>query len=226
MTIVIRQFIVPAATIDPFFSFEHTDTMSQPVQQSQTEIIVTGFGGQGIILAGRILGMAASLGDKKESTLVQAYGPESRGGACNAQVIISDTPIHYPYVNTPDILIAMSQAGYDKFVTALADDSVLLIDEDLVRLQQAPCDHFAIPATRMAENLGNKMMANIIMLGFCTAVTGAVSSRAAQATIADSVPRGTSERNIEAFGKGFDYGLSTLKGRRKVAAGQAGALAS
>ena len=89
--------------------------MSTQTKHSQTEIIVTGFGGQGIILAGRILGMAASLVDKKESTLVQAYGPESRGGACNAQVIISDTPIHYPYVNTPKILVAMSQAGYDKF---------------------------------------------------------------------------------------------------------------
>jgi 2-oxoglutarate ferredoxin oxidoreductase subunit gamma len=199
--------------------------MSKLAQSSQTEIIVTGFGGQGIILAGRILGMAASLGDKKESTLVQAYGPESRGGACNAQVIISDTPIHYPYVNTPKILIAMSQAGYDKFASALVMDSVLLVDQDLVAPEASPCDHFAIPATRMAENLGNKMMANIIMIGFCTAITGAVSNEAAQATIADSVPKGTEERNIEAFNKGFDYGLSTLKGREKRAAGHRGAMA-
>ena len=186
--------------------------MSTNQSPGQTGIIVTGFGGQGIILAGRILGMSASLGDKKESTLVQAYGPESRGGACNAQVIISDTPIHYPYVNTPRILIAMSQAGYDKFVPTLAKDSVLLVDQDLVNPEDAPCDHFAIPATRMAENLGNKMMANIIMIGFCTAITEAVSSGAAQATIADSVPKGTAERIIEAFTKVFDYGLSTLKG--------------
>lgn len=198
--------------------------MSKKAQSSQTEIIVTGFGGQGIILAGRILGMSASLGDKKESTLVQAYGPESRGGACNAQVIISDRPIHYPYVNTPKILVAMSQAGYDKFGPALAPDSVLLVDQDLVDPDNAACDHYAIPATRMAENLGNKMMANIIMLGFCTAITKAVSSEAAQATIARSVPKGTEERNIEAFTKGFDYGLSTLKGREKRAAGQAGAV--
>ena len=199
--------------------------MSKRTSSGQIGIIVTGFGGQGIILAGRILGMAASLGDKKESTLVQAYGPESRGGACNAQVIIADAPIHYPYVNTPKILIAMSQAGYDKFAPALAADSVLLVDQDLVAAEGAPCDHFAIPATRMAENLGNKMMANIIMLGFCTAVTNAVSTEAAQATIADSVPKGTAERNIEAFTKGYDYGLSTLKGREKRAAGQTGALA-
>ena len=192
----------------------------------QTEIIVTGFGGQGIILAGRILGMAASLGDKKESTLVQAYGPESRGGACNAQVIISDVPIHYPYVNRPHILVAMSQAGYDKFAPALEPASILLVDQDLVNPEHTVCDHFAIPATRMAENLGNKMMANIIMLGFCTAVTGAVTNAAAQAMVRTSVPKGTEDRNIEAFTKGYDYGLSTLKGREKRAAGQTGALAS
>lgn len=198
--------------------------MSTQDNNTQTEIIVTGFGGQGIILTGRILGMSASIGDKKESTLVQAYGPESRGGACNAQVIISDKPIHYPYVSTPHILVAMSQAGYDKFAPALQPDAVLLVDQDLVNPEQAPCDHFAIPATRMAENLGNKMMANIIMLGFCTAITKAVSTASAQASIARSVPKGTEERNIEAFNKGFDYGLSTLKGREKRAAGQAGAV--
>jgi 2-oxoglutarate ferredoxin oxidoreductase subunit gamma len=199
--------------------------MRTNTEHSQTEIIVTGFGGQGIILAGRILGMAASLIDKKESTLVQAYGPESRGGACNAQVIISDTPIHYPYVSTPRILVALSQAGYDKFAPALLADSVLLVDQDLVNPEHAVCDHFAIPATRMAENLGNKMMANIIMLGFCTAITGAISTEAAQTTISTSVPKGTEERNIEAFTKGYDYGLSTLKGREKRAAGQTGVLA-
>ena len=200
--------------------------MTTPQPPKQTEIIVTGFGGQGIILAGRILGMAASLGDKKESTLVQAYGPESRGGACNAQVIISNTPIHYPYVNRPHILVAMSQAGYDKFAPALEPASILLADQDLVNPEHAVCDHFAIPATRMAENLGNKMMANIIMLGFCTAVTGAVTNAAAQAMVRKSVPKGTEDRNIEAFTKGYDYGLSTLKGREKRAAGQTGALAS
>lgn len=199
-------------------------TTTQPPKQ--TEIIVTGFGGQGIILAGRILGMAASLGDHKESTLVQAYGPESRGGACNAQVIISDTPIHYPYVNQPHILVAMSQTGYEKFAPALESSSVLLVDQDLVNPENAACDQYAIPATRMAEKLGNKMMANIIMIGFCTAVTEVVTSEAAQDTVRKSVPKGTEDRNIEAFTKGYDYGLSTLKGRKKRAAGQTGALAS
>jgi 2-oxoglutarate ferredoxin oxidoreductase subunit gamma len=199
--------------------------MTIPAHNTQTEVIVTGFGGQGIILAGRILGMSASLGDNKESTLVQAYGPESRGGACNAQVIIAETPIHYPYVNAPHILMALSQAGYEKFASVLRPDSTLLVDQDLVTPQEVPCDHFAIPATRMAENLGNKMMANIIMLGFCTAITNVVTTKAIQATISETVPKGTEERNIEAFNKGFDYGMSTLKGREKRAAGQTGAMA-
>jgi 2-oxoglutarate ferredoxin oxidoreductase subunit gamma len=202
--------------------------MAQKTNNTQIGIIVTGFGGQGIILAGRILGMSASIGDKKESTLVQAYGPESRGGACNAQVMIADLPIHYPYINAPQILIALSQAGYDKFAPSLNADSILLIDQDLVTLdpsREKACDYFAISATRMAENLGNKMMANIIMLGFCTAITQVVSSEAIKKTISESVPKGTETRNIEAFAKGFDYGLSTLKGREKRASGQTGALA-
>ncbi|WP_028583055.1 2-oxoacid:acceptor oxidoreductase family protein [Desulfogranum mediterraneum] len=192
---------------------------------TQTEIIVTGFGGQGIILAGKILGMSASLGDHKESTLVQAYGPESRGGACNAQVIIADRPIHYPYVQTPIILIAMSQAGYDKFSGQVRKDGTLLIDQDLVPISEAPCPFYGIPATRMAEKLGNKMMANIIMLGFTTAITQVVSIPAAKKTISQSVPKGTEERNIQAFSKGYDYGLSTLKGQERRAAGQPGAIA-
>ncbi len=190
----------------------------------QSEIIVTGFGGQGIILAGKILGMSASLGDKKESTLVQAYGPESRGGACNAQVIISENPIHYPYVQTPHILIAMSQAGYDKFKDQLTEKSVLLIDQDLVPIESASCDYYSIPATRMAEKLGNKMMANIIMVGFTTAITKVVSSDSTQDTVKQSVPKGTEEKNIKAFNQGFDYGMSTLRGREQRAAGHTGAI--
>ena len=79
------------------------------------EILITGFGGQGIVLAGQIVGKAASLIDHKESTLTQSYGPEARGGSCSAQVIISDGFIHFPYVRQPDILVCMSQGGFDKY---------------------------------------------------------------------------------------------------------------
>jgi 2-oxoglutarate ferredoxin oxidoreductase subunit gamma len=188
------------------------------------EILITGFGGQGIVLAGLILGKAASLKDRKESTLTQSYGPEARGGACSAQVIISNGTIHYPYVRKPDVLVCMSQGGFDKFCVNLKDDGALIIDQDLVQLSEVKAgDIFAIPATRIAEELGRKMMANIVMLGFFTAVTGIVSVDAIRNTVSASVPKGTEELNVSAFNKGYDFGLATLKGRQKKAAGRKGA---
>lgn len=187
------------------------------------EILLTGFGGQGIVLAGLILGKTASLGDKKESTLTQSYGPEARGGACSAQVIISDGTIHYPYVRHPDVLVCLSQGGYDKYAAMLKEGGQLLVDQDLVRSVKAEnCDYFAIPATRFAEEMGRKMMANIVMLGFFTAVSATVSVESARNTVEKSVPKGTEQMNLKAFNKGYEFGLATLKGRMKKAAGMKG----
>lgn len=200
-------------------------TNTQDHRQKKMEIVITGFGGQGIILAGFILGKAAAIGDKMESTLTQSYGPESRGGSCSAQVVISDEMIHYPYISRPDILVCMSQSGHDKLIGQIKQKGTLIIDQDLVRPSKGlKCDFFAIPATRMAEELGRKMMANIIMLGFVTALTNIISKDAAQKAVAQSVPKGTEEMNIKAFKKGNDYGLAILKGRQKKAAGQTGAI--
>ena len=190
------------------------------LQPKKQEVLITGFGGQGIVLAGRILGTAVVIGDHRHSTLVQAYGPEARGGACSAQVIISDDPIHYPNVRRPDILVCMSQSGYEKFIGQLKEEGTLIIDQDLVSPYGKEREYFQIPSTRMAEELGRKMMANIIMLGFFTSITGAVSEEAARSTVADSVPKGTEEMNITAFNKGYDYGLAVLKGKKKKASGE------
>ena len=175
-----------------------------------------------------ILGEAAVIGDHKESTLVQAYGPEARGGACSAQVIIANGAIHYPYVRHPDILVCMSQGGFDKFFGDLKENGTLMIDQDLVNPstvlpKESDRPYFAIPATRMAEELGRKMMANIIMLGFFTAITGAISVDAARNSVTELVPKGTEKMNIKAFTKGCDYGLAVLKGREKKASGNRGA---
>jgi len=191
--------------------------------EKRKEIVFTGFGGQGIVLAGRILGMSAALGDHMQSTLIQSYGPEARGGACSAQVIISDGAIHYPYVRHPDILICMSQAGFDKFIGQLKEDGTLIIDQDLVRPKGLDQDFFSIPSTRLAEELGRKMMANIIMFGFFTALTGAVTLDAARKAVIESVPKGTEKMNATAFNKGCDYGQAILKGREKRARGRRGA---
>ncbi|MDA8137716.1 MAG: 2-oxoacid:acceptor oxidoreductase family protein [Desulfobacteraceae bacterium] len=188
------------------------------------QITITGFGGQGVVLAGKILGQAAAIEDKLESTLVQSYGPESRGGACSAQVTIADGPIYFPYIQNPDILVCMSQSGYDKQYPTIKKEGVLVIDQDLVK----PVDereHFAIPCTRFAEELGNKMMANIIMIGFFTAITGVVTQEAARNTVQGSVPKGTEQKNLKAFDRGWEFAQATLKGRRHKAAGQVGVVA-
>lgn len=191
-------------------------------ENKKQEVIITGFGGQGIVLAGRILGMAAALWDRKESTLVQSYGPESRGGACCAQVIISDDVIRYPYVKTADVLVCMSQSAYEKYKGQLKPEGYLLTDKDLVTPNEER-DFFSVPSTRMAEELGRTMMANIIMLGFLTAVTALISEKSAKEAVVSSVPKGTEEMNLKAFAKGYDYGLSKLKGREKKSIGKAGA---
>lgn len=186
------------------------------VQEMHKEILFTGFGGQGIVLAGMIVGRAASLGDHRESTLTQSYGPEARGGACSAQVIIADKPIHYPYVRRPDVLVCLSQGGYDKYIVWLKEDGLLLLDQDLVRPHgERSGPTYAIPATRFAEELGRRMMANIVMVGFFTAVTQAVSLQAARETVQALVPKGTEKMNVAAFDKGYEFGLAVLKGRRK-----------
>jgi len=190
------------------------------------EIVITGFGGQGIVLAGQILGKAASLIDQKESTLTQSYGPEARGGACSAQVIISSSAVHYPYVRNPDILVCLSQEGYNKFHGLMKEKGMVLLDQDLITgIMAGIHDLYTIPATRMAEELGNKMMANVVMLGFFAAITNAVSPGALRSTVAETVPARTRGKNLAAFDKGYDYGLATLKGRRKKAAGRKGTVA-
>jgi 2-oxoglutarate ferredoxin oxidoreductase subunit gamma len=190
---------------------------------SRKEILITGFGGQGIVLAGQIVGKAASLGDHKESTLTQSYGPEARGGACSAQVIISEDSIHYPYVRSPDVLVCMSQGGFEKYAPLLREDSILLTDQDLVQPAGVNIPgFFTIPATRMAEELGRKMMANIVMVGFMTAISKALTVDSARNAVLDSVPKGTEKLNTNAFNKGYEYGIAVLKSRQKKAEGKKG----
>ena len=197
---------------------------SKATAQIKKEILITGFGGQGIVLAGQVLGAAACLKDHLESTLTQSYGPEARGGACSAQVIISDSPIHYPYVRNPDILVCMSQTGYDKYGHMLKDNGTLIIDQDMVKsFENAGGGVFPIRATRIAEELGSKMMANIVMLGFITSITSMVSHEGMLASVADSVPKGTEAANAAAFSRGYDFGQALLKARQKKAAAMKGA---
>ncbi|MFC2172751.1 2-oxoacid:acceptor oxidoreductase family protein [Acidobacteriota bacterium] len=171
------------------------------------EIRITGFGGQGIILAGVITGKGASVFNGKFATLIESYGPEARGSACNAQVIISDERILYPYLRKQDILLALSQEGYDTYIGQTSPEGVVLHDTDLVEIAGEPGVKVIqdIPSTRIADEMGRRMVANIVMLGFFTAITGVISKNAMLKAVKVTVPRGTESLNAKAFLAGFDY---------------------
>jgi 2-oxoglutarate ferredoxin oxidoreductase subunit gamma len=173
-----------------------------------TEIKIGGLGGQGVILGGIIIGKAAALFDDKHSCLTQAFGPEARGSACSAQVVVDNEPILYPYVHRPHLMVAMSQDAFVKFSPELREDGTLIIEEELVKPTGLPkgVKVYAIPATRIAEELGKKMVLNIVMVGFFTAITGLVSEKAAREAVADSVPPNTIDLNMKAFDRGYEYG--------------------
>ena len=178
-----------------------------------TEIRITGFGGQGVILCGYIIGKAASIYNDQHSTLTQSFGPEARGSACSAQVIISDDRVLYPYVTTPDVLIAMSKDGYLTHKDKLADDCIIAYEGDLVTLDKhgPKVKTFGVPATRIAEELGRKIVLNIVMLGFFGAVSELLPKEALRKAVETSVPPGTEELNLKAFDKGYEYGMSLKK---------------
>ena len=177
-----------------------------------TEIKIGGLGGQGVILGGIIIGKAAALFDAKHSCLTQAFGPEARGSACSAQVVVDSNPILYPYVHNPHLMVAMSQDAFVKFSPELRPDGTLLIEEDLVKPTGLPptVKVYAVPATRIAEELGKKMVLNIVMVGFFTAVTGLVSEQAAREAVKDSVPPATIDLNMKAFDRGYAYGKQLM----------------
>ncbi len=178
-----------------------------------TEIRVAGFGGQGVILAAMIIGKAASIFEDGYATLTQSFGPEARGSACSAQVILSKEPILYPYLTQPDVMIAMSQDACAKFSPELKSGGTLLVEEDLVRICTLPpgAKLAGVPATRLAEEIGKRLVLNIVMTGFFGAVTKLISPDALRKAVADSVPPGTEDMNLRAFDRGFEYGLSELR---------------
>ena len=184
------------------------------VRMRLTEIRVAGFGGQGVILSAILLGKAASIYENGFATMTQNFGPEARGGACSAQLVLSDSPVLYPYVTRPDIMVVMSQEAYNRFAPELKPEGILIIEEDLVRVSNLNSDKkvYSIPATRIAEELGKRMVLNSVMVGFFTAVTKLLTADAVRKAVADSVPPSFRELNLQAFEKGFEYGNTALAG--------------
>jgi len=176
--------------------------------QLLTEIRIAGFGGQGVILAAAVIGKAAAIFHGDYATMTQSFGPEARGGSSSAQVIVSTEPILYPYVTLPDVLIVMSQEAYTRFASQLKPGGILITEQDLVRVDKYPTGVrvYGVPATRLAEDLGRKLVLNIVMVGFFGAVTNLLDPDALRKAVADSVPPAMQKLNLEAFDKGFTYG--------------------
>jgi 2-oxoglutarate ferredoxin oxidoreductase subunit gamma len=174
---------------------------------TRTEIRIAGFGGQGVILCGMIIGRAGCIYDGKHATVTQSFGPEARGGACAVQIILGDRSVRYPYVIEPDILAVMSQESARKFVPTLRPGGILICEEDLVKMGTPPesATIYRVPSTRIAEELGRKLVQNIVMVGFITAATGVLSAESVRKSVGASVPEGTEDINLKAFDRGYEY---------------------
>ena len=162
---------------------------------------MAGSGGQGLILAGIILAEAAGVYDGKFVCQTQSYGPEARGGASKAEVVISDVEIDYPKAIQPDVLLAMNQKSLDAFSSDLKPGGLLLVDADLV-LELPSSRSLALPFTRIARELGRTMVANIVALGALAQLTGAVSLESLTAAVLARVPKGTEDLNRRALAAG------------------------
>ena len=180
--------------------------------QSLTEIRIAGFGGQGVILAAAIIGKAGALFQGGYATMTQSFGPEARGGSSSAQVILSNEPILYPYVTQPDVLVVLSQEAYTRFTPELKRGGILITEQDLVPVDRIPPGErvFGVPATRLAEELGRKVVLNVVMVGFFGAVTKLLDAEALRKAVADSVPPALQKLNLEAFDKGYEFGTCLI----------------
>jgi 2-oxoglutarate ferredoxin oxidoreductase subunit gamma len=172
----------------------------------RTEIRITGFGGQGVVLSGYIIGRACAINAGIHATMIQSFGPEARGSACSATVTVSENEVLYPYIRRPDIFVVMSAEGYTKYRDELREGGVLIYERDLVHpVPKEGQSMYGVPSTRIAESLGRAIIQNIVMLGFFSGVTEIVPRVAMRDAVKASVPPGTEELNLKAFDAGLAY---------------------
>lgn len=161
------------------------------------EIRICGFGGQGIILAGVILGEAAARSGY-QAVQTQSYGPESRGGAARSEVVVSDAPIDYPRVTDADVIVALSQPAFDKYASGLSADGYVVVDGGGVEAEGVT----SMPFTKTAEAVGHKIVTNIVMLGYLGARLDFLDAGLLEETVLANVPKGTEEINRKALAAG------------------------
>jgi 2-oxoglutarate ferredoxin oxidoreductase subunit gamma len=169
----------------------------------KVEVRISGLGGQGVVLAGQILGKAAAY-NGKNVVQTQSYGAEARGSIAKSEVIISDGKIGFPMIRRCDILVAMNQEALDRDLKDLKEDGVLIVDSTYVKkIPETKAKIFKIPATEHAEKtFGDKIYANLLMLGALTNVTNIVSEKAMKKAIQDAVAKNIANINKEAYKKG------------------------
>ncbi len=189
---------------------------------TRTEIRLAGEGGQGMILAGIILAEAAAIYDDKNAVQTQTYGPEARGGASKAEVIISSHEIDYPEVISADVLVAMSQEACDKFASSVKKDGLLVVDEE--KVGRVPTSRaIKVPITRLAaESTGKTIAANVVALGLLVGLTCVVTREAIEKAVTARAPKGTEDMNRAALAAGFDA-ADRVKQKHAAHAGAAGA---
>ncbi len=173
---------------------------------ARTEIRFAGFGGQGVVLSGVLLGEAAVLMDGMHAIQTQSYGAAARGGAARSDVIIDNVPIVYPQATRPDIMAAFTNQALEKYLPELKEDAILIIDSGLVTPPEGTkLRIYGLPATSIAVDLfGKSIVANMIVLGYLAALTGIVGESAMEEVIRRGVPKGTEELNLSAFAKGAE----------------------
>jgi 2-oxoglutarate ferredoxin oxidoreductase subunit gamma len=171
---------------------------------ARKEIRFAGFGGQGLLLAGIMLGNAATIRAGKHAAQTQSYGTEARGGASQCNVVIDDEPITYVGVVRPDVFVCMSQEAYDKLIGDVREGGTVFYDADLVKIKDVQgAKQIPIAATKTAiDLLGRKIVANMVILGALVEATKILNAEIVKACIRDNVPEGTEELNLKAFDEG------------------------
>jgi len=180
---------------------------------TRTEIRIAGFGGQGIILAGIVLGQAA-IHEGKKAVQTQSYGAETRGGAARSEVVISNERIDYPKVISADIAITMSQESFEKYGSDTKPGGALFVDADLVTSVSAAnrAATYRVPATKLAaEELKKTLVANMVMLGAVAAATKCVELDSLRKSLEEVAPKASVDLNIRALERGFEWARANLR---------------
>jgi 2-oxoglutarate ferredoxin oxidoreductase subunit gamma len=178
----------------------------------RTEIRIAGFGGQGVVLSGVLIGTAAAVSDGRRAVQTQSYGAAARGGGARSEVVVSDEPIIYPRVSHPDIMVAMSEEAMKKYGADMRPGALLFIDSDLVKaVGRDDVRTIGVPVSNLAtQELGRTIVANIIMMGVLVAKTGVVSTTGMEEAIRQHVPPKTIDLNLKAYRRGLALGAEVL----------------